>query len=71
MFASPSEATSADVHTAYAVAERDEYLARFYRQVGLYAVARELGLPTEAILAQVQSTVDASTAATQPRARAA
>jgi hypothetical protein len=71
MFASHCEVTSADVRHVQAVAERDEYLSRFYRQVGLYAVARELGLPTEAILAQVQSTVDASTAATQPRARAA
>ena len=37
----------------------------------LYAVAKELGLPTELILAQVQTTVDASTAATAPRAKAA
>ena len=52
--------------------ELDEFLSRFYRQLGLYAVARELGLPTEVILAQVQTTVDASTAAIQPlRAKAA
>jgi hypothetical protein len=51
--------------------ELDQYLARFYRQLGLYAVAKELGLPTEVILAQVQSTVDASTAATRERAKAA
>ncbi len=51
--------------------ELDEFLQRFYRQLGLYAVARELGLPTEVILAQVQTTVDASTAATAPRAKAA
>lgn len=51
--------------------ELDEFLARFYRQLGLYAVARELGLPTEVILAQVQTTVDASTAATQVRPKAA
>lgn len=55
-----------------ALPELDEFLSRFYRQLGLYAVARELGLPTEIILAQVQSTVDASTAATDPaRMRAA
>lgn len=51
--------------------ELDEFLARFYRQLGLYAVARELGLPTEVILAQVQTTVDASTAATRLRPKAA
>ena len=50
--------------------ELDEFLARFYRQLGLYAVAKELGLPTDVILAQVQSTVDASTAAVAPAARA-
>lgn len=51
--------------------ELDEFLARFYRQLGLYAVAKELGLPTEVILAQVQTTVDASTAATDVRTKAA
>ena len=50
--------------------ELDEFLARFYRQLGLYAVAKELGLPTDVILAQVQTTVDASTAATAPPSRA-
>ena len=67
---------SAPVSTSENIVDRarpelDEFLARFYRQLGLYAVAKELGLPTEVILAQVQTTVDASTAATQVRSRAA
>ena len=66
-----SSATPSENVVDRARPEIDEFLSRFYRQIGLYAVAKELGLPTEVILAQVQSTVDASTATMTSRARAA
>lgn len=43
-----------------AAPELDEFLARFYRQIGLYAVAVELGQPTDEIWAEVETTLDDS-----------
>lgn len=71
MIHSTSQSGSCENPVDRARPELDEFLSRFYRQLGLYAVAKELGLPTDVILAQVQTTVDASTAATIPRSRAA
>jgi hypothetical protein len=44
-----------------AAPELDEFLARFYRQIGLYAVAVELGQPTDDIWADVETTLVDST----------
>jgi hypothetical protein len=55
-----SEPTVAQNIVDRAAPELDEFLARFYRQMGLYAVATELGQPTDDIWADMETTLEAS-----------